>query len=708
MPPVKNNWNVLAHHPNRMETKVKSHTHNIRRSKTSSLSLQLWKHRRLALVLALLSGLTAMTVSATATCNFLLKWGTTGSGSGQFLTPRGIAVDSSGNVYVPDQNTRVQKFDSSGTFISQFGAMGDVPGGFVTPNKVGTDSAGNVYVTDSFTNRVSKFNSSGVFQTRWGGSGSGNGQFISGSGGVAVDSASNVYVTDPGSNRIQKFTSGGVFISAWGTAGSGDGQLSGPLGIAVDSADVIYVADTGNHRVQKFSNTGTFISKWGTNGGGDGEFSGPQGIIVDSSGTVYVADTGNNRIQKFTSTGTFIETCGSAGSGDGQFSLPEEVAVDSTGNFYVAETGNERIQKFGTAAAPVASAGPDQTVECTGGLTSVTLDGSASTPGSGTISSYTWKEGATTLGTGSMLAVSLSSGSHTITLTVMDTGGGSNSDDVVINIVDTTAPIITVTGANPMTVECHTSFSDPGATANDACAGSVSVNPSGSVNVNTPGSYTITYSATDGAHPATAMRTVRVVDTTPPVISCPANVIASLPANSMATSMAVSYPAVTATDSCSSSVTVNSSPASGSNFPVGTTTVNATASDGTNTSSCSFTVTVLYSFTGFFPPISNLPTFNVVNAGRAIPVKFSLSGYKGLNIFAPHFPASGPVACNSSDPATTLQDTVTAGGSSLNYDASSDQYNYVWKTEASWAGTCRQLVVQLNDGSIHRANFKFK
>ena len=314
----------------------------------------------------------------------------------------------------------------------------------------------------------------------------------------------------------------------------------------------------------------------------------------------------------------------------------------------------------------------------------------------------------TTLGTGATLAVSLPSGSHNITLTVVDTGGGSDSDDVVINIVDTTAPVITVTGDNPLTVECHTSFSDPGATASDGCAGSVPVTPSGTVNVNVPGSYTITYSATDGTNPATATRTVNVVDTTAPVITCPANVVAMLPPNSMATSMVVSYPAVTATDSCSSSVTVNSSPASGSIFPVGTTMVNATASDGTNTSNCSFTVTVLYDFAGFFPPVSNPPVVNVVNAGRAIPVKFSLSGYKGLNIFAPNSPASGQIACNSSDPAVTLEDTVTAGGSSLSYDASNDQYVYVWKTDPSWAGTCRQLVVVLNDGSIHRADFRFR
>ncbi|MFL6208481.1 MAG: PxKF domain-containing protein [Pyrinomonadaceae bacterium] len=657
----------------------------------------------------LLSALLGLTVSAAATCNFLLTWGTSGTGPGQFITPRGIAVDSTGHVYVPDQFTRVQKFDSTGTFVLQFGLPGDVPGGFVSPNKAATDAAGNVYVSDSFTNRVQKFDASGTFLLTWGGMGSGDGLFINGSGGVAVDSSGNVYVTDPGNHRIQKFTSTGTFISKWGTNGTGDTQFDTPQGIAVDAANNVYVVDLVNNRVQKFTSTGTFISKWGTSGASDGQFSAPQGIAVDSAGNVYVADSGNNRIQKFTSTGTFIDACGIAGSGNGEFSSPQDVAVDATGNLYVADAGNDRVQKFGAAAAPpVANAGPDQTVECAGGLTPVTLNGTGSTPGSGTINSYTWKEGATTLGTGATLNVSLPAGSHNITLTVTDTGGGSDDDDVVVNIVDTTPPVINIVGANPLTVECHTSFSDPGATATDGCAGSVPVTPSGSVNVNVPGSYTITYAATDGANPATATRTVNVVDTTTPVINCPANIVVTLPPNSMATSMAVSYPAVTATDSCASSVTVNSSPASGSVFPVGTTTVNATASDGSNTASCSFTVTVLYNFTGFFPPVSNLPVFNVVNAGRAIPVKFSLSGYKGLNIFAANSPTSGEIACNSSDPAVTVQDTVTAGGSSLNYDTSSDQYNYVWKTDPAWAGTCRQLVVQLNDGSVHRADFKFK
>ena len=229
--------------------------------------------------------------------------------------------------------------------------------------------------------------------------------------------------------------------------------------------------------------------------------------------------------------------------------------------------------------------------------------------------------------------------------------------------------------------------------------------------VNLPtGTHTITLTVTDtgGGSDADDVA-VTVQDTLAPNISCPSDVVVNLPMNSTATSMVVNYPNVTAVDDCSSSVTVNSTPASGSVFPVGTTTVHATADDGAgHTSECSFTVTVQYSFAGFFPPVANLPALNLVQAGRAIPVKFSLSGDKGLGIFGPGSPSSGPIACNSGDPATVLEETVTAGGSSLSYNPVADQYIYVWKTEAAWAGTCRQLVVQLNDGSIHRANFKFK
>ena len=298
----------------------------------------------------------------------------------------------------------------------------------------------------------------------------------------------------------------------------------------------------------------------------------------------------------------------------------------------------------------------------------------------------------------------------TRTFTATDGGGRTASDAQVITVVDTTKPVITLAGASPLTVECHTAFTDPGATAADNCDTTVSVTASGAVDVNTPGAYTVTYNATDAAGNAAlpVTRTVNVVDTTPPVISCPADIVVYLPLNSPDVSMPVSY-AVTASDSCDSSVPVVLSHASGSIFPVGTTTVSASATDdGNNSASCSFTVTVLYNFTGFFSPVDNLPTFNQVQAGRGVPVKFSLSGNKGLNIFAVDFPVSQLISCSSTAPIEDLEETLTAGGSSLSYDAASDRYNYVWKTENSWKNTCRQLVVKLNDGSTHTSLFKFK
>jgi hypothetical protein len=111
-------------------------------------------------------------------------------------------------------------------------------------------------------------------------------------------------------------------------------------------------------------------------------------------------------------------------------------------------------------------------------------------------------------------------------------------------------------------------------------------------------------------------------------------------------------------------------------------------------------------FTGFFRPVENLPTLNRARAGSAIPVKFSLDGYHGLDIFAPGFPRPGTIACDAPASATVDQ-TVTAGGSSLSYDAEADQYTYVWKTDRAWANSCRQLVLQLAGGEVHRANFQF-
>jgi len=115
----------------------------------------------------------------------------------------------------------------------------------------------------------------------------------------------------------------------------------------------------------------------------------------------------------------------------------------------------------------------------------------------------------------------------------------------------------------------------------------------------------------------------------------------------------------------------------------------------------------LYDFAGFFAPVNNQPTLNKMHAGRAIPVKFSLAGDHGLDIFATGYPRSVRIDCGSLADIDVVEETVVAGSSSLTYHPETDRYHYVWKTDAAWAGTCRRLVIGLVDGSFHRADFKF-
>ena len=98
---------------------------------------------------------------------------------------------------------------------------------------------------------------------------------------------------------------------------------------------------------------------------------------------------------------------------------------------------------------------------------------------------------------------------------------------------------------------------------------------------------------------------------------------------------------------------------------------------------------------------------NVVQAGVGVPVKFSLSGDQGLDIFAAGYPVSQQIVCDGGAPEDAIEETVIVGSSSLSYDAASDTYTYVWKTSKAWAGTCRQLNVRLNDDTEHKANFRF-
>ena len=88
-------------------------------------------------------------------------------------------------------------------------------------------------------------------------------------------------------------------------------------------------------------------------------------------------------------------------------------------------------------------------------------------------------------------------------------------------------------------------------------------------------------------------------------------------------------------------------------------------------------------------------------------MKFSLGGYKGLDIFAPGSPWSARSTCDFGA-EDAIEEVGSAGESSLKYDSATDTYTYVWKTDKAWAGTCRVLRVMLDDGTVHVAGFKLK
>jgi streptogramin lyase len=268
--------------------------------------------------------------------------------SASFFGPRGVVLDSSGSMYVADSgNHKIRKITSAGvvTTIAGTGTQGSTDGtgtaaSFNFPAGVAVDSSGNVYVADVYNHKIRKITSAGVVTTLAGagtqGSADGTGAAASFAypHGVAVDSSGNVYVTDIGNHKIRKITSAGEVTTLAGSGeenGSADGtgtaaSFYGPSGVAVDSSGSVYVADSNNHKIRKITSTGVVTTLAGGRGynvdgtlGGilqqtgffgsvDGKgilasFHQPFGVAVDTSGNVYVTDSGNSKIRKITIVG---------------------------------------------------------------------------------------------------------------------------------------------------------------------------------------------------------------------------------------------------------------------------------------------------------------------------------------------------------------------------------------------------------------------
>jgi len=289
----------------------------------------------------------------------VLTWGEPGALEGQFSFPKGLAIDSEGNVYVVDsQNHRVQKFDSEGEFITEWGSSGEAEGQFSEPWGIAVDGDDNVYVADTWNHRLQKFTADGEFVTYWGVFQDTGGELLEPQGmfygprDIAIDDEGNLYVTDTGNKRVQKFDSEGNPLGQWGGAGPAPGQFVEPVGIAIDQEGRIYVADTWNQRIQVFDEDFGFLSQWRVEAWlGESVVNKPC-LAVDGEGNIYTTDPEGYRVLVYDLEGELLATFGKYGTDGSSFDLPTGIAADGEGNVYVSDSNNHRIMKF----APIGGA----------------------------------------------------------------------------------------------------------------------------------------------------------------------------------------------------------------------------------------------------------------------------------------------------------------------------------------------------------------
>ena len=316
--------------------------------------------------------------------------------------PSCVAVDAAGNLYIADSiNPRIRKVAPAGTIATvagngQYGYSGDggpaTAASLWTPKGVAVDAAGNLYIADSYNHRIRRVTPAGTITTvagkgtvgYSGDGGPATAAMLGNPRGVAVDAGGSLYIADSYNHRIRRVTPGGAITTVAGNGQygySGDGgpattaSLNGPWGLAVDAAGSLYIADYFNNRIRKVTPAGTITTVAG-NGqqgySGDGgpataaSLMSPEGVAVDAAGNLFIADSGNQRIRKVASGGTITTVAGNGQrgySGDGgpataaSLNWPEGMAVDAAGNLYIADDGNDRIRKV-LAAPPALGATP--------------------------------------------------------------------------------------------------------------------------------------------------------------------------------------------------------------------------------------------------------------------------------------------------------------------------------------------------------------
>jgi large repetitive protein len=302
-------------------------------------------------------------------------------------------------------------------------------------------------------------------------------------------------------------------------------------------------------------------------------------------------------------------------------------------------------------------------------------------------------------------------GETTVNCSAKDVAENEATGSFTVTVRDTTAPELTyptdsitkeATGASGAVVDYE-------ATATDLVDGTVTVTCTpASGSTFKLGETTVNCSATDAAeNEATGSFTVTVRDTTAPTLQLPSNIAQKATGPGGA---AITYTA-TASDLVDNAPTVTCTPASGSEFKLGTTTVSCSATDASgNTSPAgTFKVTVTLTIQGFYQPVDNNGVYNLIKAGSTVPLKFEVfAGSTELtDISIRDTVTLKKVSCPNSPSVDEVEEYITTGQTTFRYDTTSGQFIDNMKSPTT-KGTCHQVTMTFDDGSPLVALFKTK
>lgn len=263
--------------------------------------------------------------------------GSEGSGPGQFLQPRAIAVGKDGRVYVTDTgNKRVQAFDSEGRYLFAFDSV-DGANKFIEPFGMVMTSKGTLLVMDAEEGRMYRFDADG----RPLGALEANTRFYKPRG-LSIDKSDNLFIADTGGSRIVKLDADGNVALSLDQRGKGPGQFDQPCDAIGDPSGEIWVSDCVNGRIQLFGPDGTFKLQFAIPP--SDPLNGAR-LALGPDQTLYVAASTAHKVLKFSRTGQAQGDFGSEGREAGQFRIPTGIMFAGTA-IWVADTLNGRVQKL--------------------------------------------------------------------------------------------------------------------------------------------------------------------------------------------------------------------------------------------------------------------------------------------------------------------------------------------------------------------------